>query len=50
MLAILKELFRYLISSKKYFLIPLMVLLVLFAILFVVSQGTAISPFIYTIF
>lgn len=50
MLNIIKEFFEYLVSQKKYWLIPLIILLLLFGLLFIVTQGTALSPFIYTIF
>ena len=50
MLEILKELFTFLIEKKKFWLIPLVIAIVLIGVLFVVSQGTTLSPFIYTIF
>ena len=35
---------------KKYWLLPILLVLVLFGGLIVLSQGTAVAPFIYTIF
>ncbi len=35
---------------KKYWLLPILIVLVLFGALIVLSQGTAVAPFIYTIF
>ncbi len=35
---------------KKYWLLPAILVLLLFGILIVLSSGTAIAPFIYTIF
>ena len=35
---------------KKYWLIPILLVLLLFGGLIVLSQGSAIAPFIYTIF
>ena len=45
-----KEFFNFLLARKKYWLIPILVVLVLFGGLIVLSQGTAIGPFIYSIF
>ena len=50
MIEFLKEFLNFLKVRKKYWLIPIMVVLLLFGMLFVVSQGTAVAPFIYTIF
>ncbi|MFZ2301202.1 MAG: DUF5989 family protein [Gallionella sp.] len=50
MLNILQELWIFLRVRKKYWLLPIMLMLVLLGGLIVLSQGTAISPFIYTIF
>jgi hypothetical protein len=35
---------------KKYWLLPILLVLVLFGGLIVLSQGSAVAPFIYTIF
>jgi hypothetical protein len=35
---------------KKYWLIPILIVMMLFGSLIVLTQGTAIAPFIYTIF
>jgi len=45
-----KELFDYLKVRKKYWLIPIFIVLVLFGALIILSQGSAVAPFIYTIF
>ena len=45
-----KEFYDYLKVRKKYWLIPIFAVLLLFGSLIVVSQGTAIAPFIYTLF
>ena len=45
-----KEFFDYLKVRKKYWLIPIFMVLVLFGALIILSQGSAIAPFIYTIF
>ena len=46
----LKEFWEFLKVRKKYWLIPILLVLVLFGGLIVLSQGSAIAPFIYTIF
>jgi|TARA_B100001079_G_scaffold159104_1_gene136380 hypothetical protein len=50
MLSFLKEFFDFLKERKKYWLLPIIIVLALFGILIVLSQGSAIAPFIYTIF
>ena len=44
------EFFKFLKVRKKYWLLPILLVLVLFGGLIVLSQGTAVAPFIYTIF
>ena len=46
----LKEFWEFLKERRKYWLIPVLIVLVLFGGLIVLSQGSAIAPFIYTIF
>ena len=46
----IKEFWEFLKVRKKYWLLPILLVLVLFGGLIVLSQGTAIAPFIYTIF
>lgn len=50
MFDILKELMSFLIQRKKFWLIPLVFILVLIGAVLVVGQGSTLSPFIYTIF
>jgi hypothetical protein len=44
------ELFTFARSRKKYWLLPLLVLLGLFGGLLILAKGSAVAPFIYTIF
>ena len=44
------EFWDFLKSRKKYWLYPIILILLLFGSLIVLTQGTAIAPFIYTIF
>ena len=46
----LKEFWEFLKVRKKYWLLPIIVILVIFGCLIVLTQGTAVAPFIYTIF
>jgi hypothetical protein len=50
MIEFLKEFLDFLKVRKKYWLLPILIVLVLFGVLIVLSQGTAVAPFIYTIF
>lgn len=49
-LKILREYFSFLRHSKKWWLLPVVIILVLFGLLMVATKGSAIAPFIYTIF
>jgi len=44
------ELWSYLRTRKKWWLAPIIVMLMLFGALLVFAQGSAIAPFIYTLF
>jgi hypothetical protein len=46
----LKEFWEFLKVRKKYWLFPILLVLLIFGALIVLSQGSAIAPFIYTIF
>lgn len=50
MLNIVHELGRFLFARKKYWLLPIFLLLGLLGGLLVVAKGSAVAPFIYTIF
>lgn len=47
---LLSELFAYARERKKLLLLPLIIVLVLMGALLVFAQGSALAPFIYTIF
>jgi len=49
-MSFLKEFWDFLKVRKKLWLFPIVVILLVFGSLFVVSQGTAVAPFIYAIF
>ena len=46
----LTELLMFLKVRKKFWLLPIIVMMALFGGLVVLSQGSAVAPFIYTIF
>ncbi len=50
MLSFLKEFFKFLFKRKKFWLLPIILVLLFFGVLVVFTQGTAVAPFIYTIF
>jgi hypothetical protein len=50
MIEFLKEFIDFIKFRKKYWLIPILLILFIFGTMLVISQGSAISPFIYTIF
>ena len=49
-LSFLKEIWLFLKIRKKYWMIPILLVLMIFGGLIVLVQGSAIAPFIYTIF
>jgi len=49
-MSFLIEFCKFLLVRKKYWLFPVLLFLLLFGGFLVVSQGTAVAPFIYTIF
>ena len=49
-MAFLTEFFRFLQARKKYWLLPVLLMAVLLGGLVILSQGSAIAPFIYTLF
>jgi|TARA_B100001971_G_C18172523_1_gene528006 hypothetical protein len=49
-MSFLIEFWKFLKVRKKYWLIPVLLTLALFGGIIVLSQGTALGPFIYTIF
>ena len=49
-MSFLFELWDFMRARKKYWLLPIIIMMVLFGGLVVLSQGSAVAPFIYTIF
>jgi hypothetical protein len=48
--SLLKELWLYMRVRKKYWLLPIFIVMAVFGGLLVIAQGSAIAPFIYTLF
>ena len=46
----LSELWEFLKTRKKFWLAPIIIVMLLLGVLIVLSSGSAIAPFIYTIF
>jgi hypothetical protein len=49
-LRVLREFASFLRQEKKYWLAPIVLVLVLFGILLLFAQSSAVAPFIYTLF
>ena len=49
-MSFLLEILGFLKARKKFWLIPIFVMMVLFGALLLATQGSAIAPFIYTLF
>jgi len=50
MIDLIKDLWGFMKTRKKFWLAPIILVLLLLGTLIVLSQGSAIAPFIYTIF
>jgi len=49
-LGIVGELLTFLWKRKLWWLMPMVVVIILFAVLLIFAQGSAVAPFIYTLF
>lgn len=49
-LGILKELWGFMKTRKRWWLLPIVVMLTLLGLLIILTEGSAIAPFIYTLF
>jgi hypothetical protein len=50
MIDFLKELWAFMRARKKFWLLPIVILLLLLGVLLIFAQGSAVAPFIYTLF
>lgn len=46
----IKELWMFMRARKKFWMLPLIVMMLLLGLLLVFAQGSAVAPFIYTLF
>lgn len=49
-MSFLKEFFEFLKNRKKYWLLPIIIVLLVFGGIIILAQGSAVAPFIYAIF
>ena len=49
-LEVIRDFGRFLKQRKRYWLLPMLLVLILFGALLVFAHGSAVSPFIYTLF
>lgn len=49
-LGIAGELFSFFGQSKRWWLLPIITIILVFGLLFILAQSSAIAPFIYTLF
>ena len=49
-MSFIKELWNFMRIRKKFWLLPILLMLALFGALIVLSQGSVVAPFIYTLF
>ena len=50
MIDFLKDLWDFMRMRKKFWLAPIIIILLLLGLLIVLAEGSAVAPFIYTIF
>jgi hypothetical protein len=50
MLELLKDLWGFMKQRKKFWLAPIILIMLLLGALIVMTQGSAVAPFIYTLF
>jgi hypothetical protein len=49
-MSIIAELWVFMRARKKFWLVPIVVMMLVFGTLLILAQSTAVAPFIYTIF
>ena len=49
-LSIVKEFWEFIRVNKKYWILPIVVILFLLGLLMIFAQNSAVAPFIYTLF
>jgi hypothetical protein len=49
-MSIISELWVFMRARKKFWLVPIVLMMLMFGTLLILAQSTAVAPFIYTIF
>jgi hypothetical protein len=49
-MSFLSELIAFLRQSKRFWLVPILVVMGLFGVMLIIGQSSAVAPFIYTLF
>jgi hypothetical protein len=49
-MSFLKDVVAFMLARKKFWLVPAMILMVIFGGLIVLTKGSVVAPFIYTLF
>ena len=50
MLRTIVSILAFFAARKKFWLLPILLFLLMFASMFVLTQGTVVAPFVYTVF
>jgi len=50
MVLLLKELWLFMRERKKFYLLPIILVLLMFGGLMILTEGSAVAPFVYTLF
>ena len=50
MISVLKQLFRFMAVYRKFWMAPIIIILMLLGMLLIVAHGSALSPFLYASF
>jgi hypothetical protein len=49
-MSLIRELWAFIRARKKYWLVPILLMMLILGVLIVTAQGSAVAPFIYTLF
>lgn len=49
-MSFLAELWRFMRARRKFWLLPILIMMIIFGGLIILTKGSAIAPFIYTVF
>ncbi len=49
-MSVVKEFWQFLMTRKKWWLLPIIIMLVLLGLLIIFTEGSAVAPFVYTLF